>query len=121
MRSSSLSRTNESDESSNLKLAKLAYLPLTKNSINIALLDVFLCSPDKTPSYKMCFIYQLVFDESKKKWLMNTLTELNPKNYPLNWNQIEIKDSHKYTQNKSLIKLTPLLASELLKGNKTIK
>jgi len=35
------------NEFQNLKLAKLAYLPLTKNSINIALLDVFLCSPDK--------------------------------------------------------------------------
>ena len=57
------------NEFQNLKLAKLAYLPLTKNSINIALLDVFLCSPDKTPSYKMCFIYQLIFDESKKSGL----------------------------------------------------
>ena len=109
------------NEFQRLKLAKLAYLPLTKNSINIALLDVFLCSPDKTPSYKMCFIYQLVFDESKKKWLMNTLTELNPKNYPLNWNQVEIKDSHKYSQNKPLSKLTPLLASELMNGNKSIE
>ena len=109
------------NEFQNLKLAKLAYLPLTKNSINIALLDVFLCSPDKTPSYKMCFIYQLVFDESKKKWLMNTLTELNPINYPLEWNQIEIMDPHKYVQNIELSQLTPLLASELMKGNKTIE
>ena len=109
------------NEFQNLKLAKLAYLPLTKNSINIALLDVFLCSPDKTPSYKMCFIYQLVFDESKKKWLMNTLTELNPINYPLEWNQIEIMASHKYVQNIELSQLTPLLASELMKGNKTIE
>tara|TARA_B100000575_G_scaffold114184_1_gene90828 strand:- start:1999 stop:2385 length:387 start_codon:yes stop_codon:yes gene_type:complete len=92
-----------------------------QNSINIALLDVFLCSPDKTPSYKMCFIYQLVFDESKKKWLMNILTELNPINYPLEWNQIEIMDSHKYVQNIKLSQLTPLLASELIKGNKTIE
>lgn len=69
----------------------------------------------------MCFIYQLVFDESKKKWLMNTLTELNPINYPLEWNQIEIMDSHKYVQNIELSQLTPLLASELIKGNKTIE
>jgi hypothetical protein len=52
---------------------------------------------------------------------MNTLTELNPKNYPLNWNQVEIKDSHKYSQNKPLSKLTPLLASELMNGNKSIE
>ncbi len=109
------------DEFQRLKLAKLAYLPLTKNSINIALLDVFLCSTERTPSYKMSFIYHLVFNESKGKWLMNTLTEVNPKNYPLNWNQIEIKESHKYAQNKPLSKLTPLLASELMRGNKTIK
>ena len=108
------------NEFQRLKLAKLAYLPLTKNSVNIALLDVFLCSPDKTPSYKMCFIYQLIYDETKKKWLMNSLTELNPKNYPLKWNQLEIKDSHKYLQNKNLDQLSPLLASELVKGNKTI-
>ena len=38
-----------------------------KNSISG--LDLFLCSPDKTPSYKMCFIYQLIFDVSKKSGL----------------------------------------------------
>ena len=46
---------------------------------------------------------------------MNTLTELNPINYPLEWNQIEIMDSHKYVQNIELSQLTPLLASELMK------
>ena len=52
---------------------------------------------------------------------MNTLTELNPINYPLEWNQIEIMASHKYVQNIELSQLTPLLASELMKGNKTIE
>ena len=83
-------------EFNELKLSKLSYMPLTKNSVNIALLDVFLCSENRVPSYKMAFIYNLVFDESKDKWLMNTLTELNPKNYPDNWKQVEIRDSFKY-------------------------
>ena len=64
-------------EFNELKLAKLSYLPLTK-TVNIALLDVFLCSDKQIPSYKMSFIYHLVFDESKGKWLMNTLTEVHP-------------------------------------------
>ena len=69
---------------------KLSYLPLTKKTVNIALLDVFLCSITDT-SYKMSFIYHLVFDESKGKWLMNTLTEVHPENYPFHWKQIEVK------------------------------
>lgn len=107
-------------EFNELKLSKLSYMPLTKNSVNIALLDVFLCSENRVPSYKMAFIYNLVFDESKDKWLMNTLTELNPKNYPDNWKQVEIRDSFKYINEKENNDIKPLLASELIKGNKIL-
>lgn len=106
---------------SELKLAKLSYMPLTKNSVNIALLDVFLCSEDKIPIYKMSFIYHLIFNKSKGKWLMNTLTEVHPKNYPLNWKQIEVKKSYKYIGRNKLSELTPLLASSLMKGQKKIE
>ena len=108
------------NEFNELKLSKLSYMPLTKNSVNIGLLDVFLCSDNRTPSYKMAFIYNLVFDESKEKWLMNALTELNPKNYPFKWKQVEIKDSFKYIGEKSIDEIQPLLASELVKGNKKL-
>ena len=107
-------------EFNELKLSKLSYMPLTKNSVNIALLDVFLCSENRVPSYKMAFIYNLVFDESKDKWLMNTLIELNPKNYPDNWKQVEIRDSFKYINEKENNDIKPLLASELIKGNKIL-
>ena len=107
-------------EFNELKLSKLSYMPLTKNSVNIALLDVFLCSENRVPSYKMAFIYNLVFDESKDKWLMNTLTELNPKNYPDNWKQVEIRDSFKYINENENNDIKPLLASELIKGNKIL-
>ena len=107
-------------EFNELKLFKLSYMPLTKNSVNIGLLDVFLCSENRTPSYKMAFIYNLVFDESKQKWLMNALTEVNPKNYPFEWKQVEIRESFKYIGEKSIDEIQPLLASELVKGNKKL-
>jgi hypothetical protein len=68
----------------------------------------------------MAFIYNLVFNESKDKWLMNTLTELNPKNYPDNWKQVEIRDSFKYINENENNDIKPLLASELIKGNKIL-
>ena len=108
-------------EFNELKLFKLSYMPLTKNSVNIGLLDVFLCSENRTPSYKMAFIYNLVFDESKQKWLMNALTEVNPKNYPFEWKQVEIRKSFKYNGEKSIDEIQPLLASELVKGNKKLE
>ena len=108
-------------EFNELKLAKLSYLPLTKKTVNIALLDVFLCSDKQTPSYKMSFIYHLVFDESKGKWLMNTLTEVHPENYPFHWKQIEVQETHKYLNEKKLTDIAPLLASSLMKGKKEIE
>ena len=107
-------------EFNELKLARLSYMPLTKNSVNISLLDVFLCSENKTPSYKMAFIYHMIYDERKEKWLMNALTELNPQNYPLNWKQVEIMEPFKYLGKKEISEIKPLLASELAKGNKRI-
>ena len=52
---------------------------------------------------------------------MNTLTEVHPKNYPLNWKQIEVKKSYKYIGRNKLSELTPLLASSLMKGQKEIE
>lgn len=101
-----------------LKLAKLSYLPLTKKSVNIGLLDVFLCSENRIPSYKMAFIYNLIYDESKEKWLMNALTEVNPKYYPTDWRQVEIRDYFRYNGENEVNEIKPLLASELMKGNK---
>ena len=69
----------------------------------------------------MAFIYNLVFDESKQKWLMNSLTEVNPKNYPFEWKQVEIRESFKYNGEKSIDEIQPLLASELVKGNKKLE
>ena len=103
-----------------LKLAKLSYLPLTKKSVNIGLLDVFLCSENRIPSYKMAFIYNLIYDDSKEKWLMNALTEVNPKYYPTDWRQVEIRDSFRYNGENDVNEIEPLLASELMKGNKSI-
>ena len=100
-------------EFNELKLSKLSYQPLTKNSVNIALMDVFLCSEKKIPSYKMSFIYQLIYDESKGIWLLNRLTEVDTNNYPLEWNQVEIRESFKYNGIKKIDEIKPLLASEL--------
>ena len=98
-----------------LKLSKLSYQSLTKNSVNIALMDVFLCSEKKIPSYRMSFIYQLIYDESKGKWLLNRLTEVDTNNYPLEWNQVEIRESFKYNGIIKIDEIKPLLASELRK------
>ena len=68
----------------------------------------------------MAFIYNLVYDESKQRWLMNALTEVDPKNYPLDWKQVNIKDSFSYTGIVLIDEIKPLLASELMKGNKNI-
>ena len=66
----------------------------------------------------MAFIYQLIYDESKGKWLMNRLTEVDIKNYPLEWNQVEIRKSFKYDGNVKIDEIKPLLASKLNKGEK---
>ena len=100
-------------EFNELKLFKLSYQPLTKNSVNIALMDVFLCSEKKIPSYKMSFIYQLIYDEFKGTWLLNRLTEVDTNNYPLEWNQVEIRESFKYNGIRKIDEIKPLLASEL--------
>jgi hypothetical protein len=49
----------------------------------------------KIPSYRMSFTYQLIHDESKGKWLIKRLAELDTKNYPLEWNKVEIRESFK--------------------------
>ena len=76
---------------------------------------------DLNSLYKMSFIYHLVFDESKGKWLMNTLTEVHPENYPFHWKQIEVQETHKYLNEKKLNDIAPLLASSLMKGKKEIE
>ena len=78
-------------------------------------MDVFLCSEKKIPSYRMSFIYQLIYDESKGKWLLNRLTEVDTNNYPLEWNQVEIRESFKYNGIIKIDEIKPLLASELRK------
>ena len=69
----------------------------------------------------MCFIYTLIYDDDRGSWFFNNLTELDPKNYPLNWIQIEVAETLKYNNERPISELNPLLASELMKGNKTIK
>ena len=69
----------------------------------------------KIPSYRMSFIYQLIYDESKGKWLLNRLTEVDTNNYPLEWNQVEIRESFKYNGIIKIDEIKPLLASELRK------
>ena len=63
----------------------------------------------------MSFIYQLIYDESKGKWLLNRLTEVDTNNYPLEWNQVEIRESFKYNGIIKIDEIKPLLASELRK------
>ena len=95
-----------------LKLHKLSYLPLTKNSVKIALLDVFITTPNNTPRKKMSFIYSLVFNEENDSWLFNSIEELRVKNYP-KWNEVKIRDEFKYSLKIPINKLEPLLASEI--------
>ena len=47
--------------------------------MKIALLDVFLTTPNETPRYEMSFIYSLVYDDKKESWLMNGLEEVQVK------------------------------------------
>ena len=51
---------------SELKFAKISIQPLIDNSVMLALLNVFYCSADHIPQYKMCFIYTLLFDENEE-------------------------------------------------------
>ena len=96
-----------------LKLHKLAYLPMTERFVKIALLDVFLTTPNETPRYKMSFIYSLVYDDKKESWLMNALEEVQVKNYPNNWKQLEVRKQFKYDKKVPISELKPLLASEI--------
>jgi hypothetical protein len=95
-----------------LKLHKLSYLPITENSVKIALLDVFITTPNKTPRKKMSFIYSLVFDKNSDAWLFNSIGELRVKNYP-KWTEVRIRDKFKYNLKVPISKLKPLLASEI--------
>jgi len=95
-----------------LKLHKLSYLPMTENSVKIALLDVFVTTPNNTPRKKMSFIYSLVFNEENNNWLLNSIEEVRVKNYPV-WNQVNIRNEFKYSLKVPINKLKPLLASEL--------
>ena len=95
-----------------LKLHKLSYLPLTENYVKIALLDVFVTTPNNTPRKKMSFIYSLVFNKDKDSWLMNSIEEVRVKNYPV-WNEVEIRNEFKYSLKIPINKLKPLLASEI--------
>ena len=95
-----------------LKLHKLSYLPLTENSVKIALLDVFITTPNNTPRKKMSFIYSLVFNEKNDSWLLNSIEELRVKNYP-KWNKVKIRNEFKYSLKIPINKLKPLLASEI--------
>ena len=54
-------------------------LPYRKRTMKIALLDVFLTTPNETPRYEMSFIYSLVYDDKKESWLMNGLEEVQVK------------------------------------------
>ena len=47
--------------------------------MKIALLDVFLTTPNETPRHEMSFIYSLVYDDKKESWLMNGLEEVQVK------------------------------------------
>ena len=97
----------------NLKLHKLCYLPLTESSVKICLLDVFETTPNRTPRFKMCFIYDLVRDSKTNKWLMNGLQEVRVKNYPKQWKQIDVRSDMKYDLNRPISALKPLLASKI--------
>jgi hypothetical protein len=97
----------------NLKLHKLCYLPLTESSVKIGLLDVFETTPNRTPRFKMCFIYDLVRDSKTNKWLMNGLQEVRVKNYPKQWKQIDVRSDMKYDLNRPISALKPLLASKI--------
>ena len=61
----------------------------------------------------MSFIYSLVYDDKKESWLMNCLEEVQVKNYPNNWKQLEVRKEFKYDKNISVSELKPLLASEI--------
>ncbi len=85
---------------------------MTENSVKIALLDVFVTTPNNTPRKKMSFIYSLVFNEENNNWLLNSIEEVRVKNYPV-WNQVNIRNEFKYSLKVPINKLKPLLASEL--------
>lgn len=85
---------------------------MTENSVKIALLDVFITTPNKTPRKKMSFIYSLVFDENKDARLFNSIEELRVRNYP-KWNEVKIRGEFKYDLKVPINKLEPLLASEI--------
>ena len=86
---------------------------MTERFVKIALLDVFLTTPNETPRYKMSFIYSLVYDDKKESWLMNGLEEVQVKNYPNNWKQLEVRKQFKYDKKVPISELKPLLASEI--------
>ena len=96
-----------------LKINRLSYLPVAENSVFIGLMDVFITTPNQTPRVAMAFAYNLVFDEEKGKWLMNSLINFSVDSYPKNWIQLNVKPRWKYDGRKPIQELKKILAEEV--------
>ena len=96
-----------------LKIMRISYLPVEENSVLIGLIDVFLTTPNQTPRVAMAFAYNLVFDENKGKWLMNSLLNFSVDSYPTKWKQLAVEPRWKYNNQKPVEELRQILAREV--------
>lgn len=100
-------------EFQSLKIYKLAYQPVSKDSVLLSLIDVFHTTPNQTPRKTMCFAYNLVFNKEKGKWLMNSLINFSVDSFPSNWGQIEVADRWKYRKGPPVEELQSILAADV--------
>ncbi len=96
-----------------VKINRLSYLPVAENSVFIGLMDVFITTPNQTPRVAMAFAYNLVFDEEKGKWLMNSLINFSVDSYPKNWIQLNVEPRWKYDGRKPIQELRKIQAEEV--------
>jgi len=100
-------------EFQSLKIYKLAYQPVSKDSVLLSLIDVFHTTPNQTPRKTMCFAYNLIFNKEKGKWLMNSLINFSVDSFPSNWGQIEVADRWKYRKGPPVEELQSILAADV--------
>ncbi len=100
-------------EFQSLKIYKLAYQPVAKDSVLLALIDVFHTSPNQTPRKAMCFAYNLVLDKEQGKWLLNSLINFSVGSFPSNWIPIEVEDRWAYRDGPPVEELQSILAADV--------
>ena len=101
-------------EFQSLKIYKMAYQPVSDDSVLLSLIDVFHTTPNQTPRKTMCFTYNLVFNKEKGKWLMNSLINFSVDSFPSNWRPIDVAERWAYRNGPPIEELQSIMAADVV-------